>query len=138
SSESSPPNFAVAGCPPDVEIQLLVPHSCGYLTVLEHRSRSDGPTLRLFVVRMPPDERPRPDPVLIVGNDIGALPDYGRYQAEAERLHRVGYVLEQRGTGHSRPGLSCPEVDRVSTDGLPERTGDPALRGRLARAGTGR
>jgi pimeloyl-ACP methyl ester carboxylesterase len=136
SSESSPPSFAAGRCPPDVEIQLLVPHSCGYLTVLEHRSRSDGPTLRLFVVRMPPAERPSPDPVLIVGDDIGALPDYGRYQAEAERLHRVVYVMEQRGTGHSRPGLSCPEVDRVSTEGLTERAGDPSIHSRFLAAVT--
>jgi pimeloyl-ACP methyl ester carboxylesterase len=91
--------------------------------------------LRLFVVRfLPPDERPRPDPVLIVGGDIGALPDYGGLQAEAARLHRVVYVLEQRGVGHSRPELSCPEVDRVSSQGLVEPTNDPALRRRFMAA----
>jgi pimeloyl-ACP methyl ester carboxylesterase len=82
----------------------------------------------------PPDERPRPHSVLILGGEIGAFPDYGKLQAEAARLHRVVYVLDQRGTGHSSPELTCPEVDRVSTEGLVEPSGDPSLRRRLLTA----
>jgi pimeloyl-ACP methyl ester carboxylesterase len=137
SSQPSSPSYSAAPCPRDVQVQLLVRHSCGYLTVLEDRSRPDGRTLRLFVVRIPPpDERPHPDSVLILGDDVGALPDYGRHQGEAQRLHRVVYVLDQRGTGHSRPGLACPEVDPVSTEGLIEPTGDPSLLRRFLAAVT--
>jgi len=137
SSQSSLPRYSVAPCPRDVQVQLLVRHACGYLTVLEDRSRSDGRTVRLFVVKIPPpDERPSPDPVLILGDDVGALPDYGKHQGEAQRLHRVVYVLDQRGTGHSRPGLACPEVDPVSTEGLIEPTGDPSLLRRFLAAVT--
>jgi pimeloyl-ACP methyl ester carboxylesterase len=135
SSEPSIPSFAAARCPRDVDIQLLVRHSCGYLTVRQDRSGSDGRTLALFVVRIPPpDERPRPDPILVLGDDIGAIPDYGGHQAEAARMHRVVYILEQRGVGHSRPELSCPEVDRESTRGLVEPSGDSFIRSRLVAA----
>jgi pimeloyl-ACP methyl ester carboxylesterase len=135
SSASSVPSFAAARCPEDVEIQLLVRHSCGHLTVRQDRGGSDGRTLTLFVVRIPPpDERPRPDPILILGDNIGAIPEYGGHQGEAARMHRVVYILEQRGVGHSRPELSCPEVDRVSAEGLAERSDDPSIRPRLLAA----
>jgi pimeloyl-ACP methyl ester carboxylesterase len=137
SSGSSPPAFTLIECPADVQIQLLVRHSCGYLTVPEDRSQPNGPTARLFVVKIPPpDQHPRPDPVLILGGEIGAIPEYGKLQGEAAHLHRVVFILDQRGTGHSRPGLSCPEIDRVSTEGLVERTGDPSLRRSLLAAVT--
>jgi pimeloyl-ACP methyl ester carboxylesterase len=55
-------------------------------------------------------------------------------QAEAQRLHRVVYILDQGGTGHSRPLLSCPELERVSTDGLTRTTGDPSVRQDLLEA----
>lgn len=129
------PAFTLVECPEDVQIQLLVRHVCGYLTVPEDRSQPHGSTVRLFVVKIPPpDQRPRHDPVLILGGEIGAVPGYGKLQAEAARLHRVVYILEERGTGHSSPGLACPEMDRVSTEGLMALTGDPSLRGRFLAA----
>jgi pimeloyl-ACP methyl ester carboxylesterase len=128
-SDSSSPAFTDVACPEDVQIQLLVRHSCGYLTVPEDRSRPQGPTVKLFVVTIPPPDQPsRPDPVLILGGEIGAAPEYGKLQGEAAHLHRVVYILDERGTGHSSQGLSCPEIDRVSTEGLVERTGAPSLR----------
>jgi pimeloyl-ACP methyl ester carboxylesterase len=132
SSGPSSSALTLVECPEDVQIQLLVRHSCGYLTVPEDRSQPHGGSVRLFVVKIPPpDQRPRPDPVFILGGEIGAVPEYGKLQGEAAHLHRVVYILDQRGTGHSRPGLSCPEIDRVSAEGLVERTGDPSLRQRV-------
>jgi pimeloyl-ACP methyl ester carboxylesterase len=125
-SSGYPAGFAEAPCPADVEVQLLVRHSCGYLTVPEDRTRPAGRTLSLFVVTITPPST-RTDPVLILGDDIGALPDYGAHQAEAERLHRVVYLMDQRGVGHSGPELSCPEVDRASTRGLMQPTGSASL-----------
>jgi pimeloyl-ACP methyl ester carboxylesterase len=137
SSEDPVPRFVAAACPRDVQILLLVPHSCGYLTVAEDRRRPDGRTVKLFLVKIPPpDEHPRPDPVLILGTDVGALPDYGFHQAEAARLHRVVYILDQRGSGHSRPELSCPEVDHVSDEAVAEPLGDSALRRAVLDAAT--
>ena len=135
SAESSLPTFTFVKCPQDVQIQLLVRHSCAYLMVPQDRSQPHGRTLKLFVVKIPPpDERPRPDSVLILGGEIGAFPDYGKLQAEAARFHRVVYVFDQRGTGHSRPELTCPEVNRVSTEGLVAPSGDPSLRQRFLAA----
>jgi pimeloyl-ACP methyl ester carboxylesterase len=132
SSQSSSRAFTLVECPEDVQIQLLVRHSCGYLTVPEDRNQAHGRTVRLFVVRIPPaDQRPRSDPVLILGDEIGAVPNYGKIQGEAAHLHRVVYILDERGTGHSRPSLSCPEIDRVSTEKLVARTGEPSLRRKL-------
>lgn len=105
------PTFSRADCPRDVEVQLLVEHSCGYLMVPEDRSHPDRATLKLLVVTFTPPGPLRPDPVLIVGDEIGGIPNYGFHQAEAERLHRVVFVLEQRGTDHSQPTLSCPGLD---------------------------
>jgi pimeloyl-ACP methyl ester carboxylesterase len=103
--------FADADCPSDVEVQVLVEHTCAYLTVPEDRGRPDGSSLQLLVVTFTPSGAVQPDPVLVVGGEVGGVPNYGFLQAYAERLHRVVYVLEQRGTEHSRPSLSCPEVD---------------------------
>jgi pimeloyl-ACP methyl ester carboxylesterase len=135
SSDSSSPGFTDVVCPQDVQIQLLVRHSCGYLTVPEDRSQPQGRTVRLFVVKFPPpDPSPSPDPVLILGGAIGAVTEYGKLQSEATHLHRIVYILDERGTGHSLPGLACPEIDRISTEGLVEPTGEPSLRRRLLAA----
>lgn len=37
------PSFHQVRCPADVEVQLVAPHSCGYLTVLQDRSQPAGP-----------------------------------------------------------------------------------------------
>lgn len=135
SSGSFSSALTLVECPEDVQIQLLVRHACGYLTVPEDRSQPHGPTVRLFVVKIPPPhQRPRPDPFLILGGEIGAVPNYGKLQGEAAHLHRVVYILEERGTGHSRPALFCPEMDRVSAEGLMAPTGDPSLQGRFLAA----
>ncbi len=128
------PSFRAATCPGDVDTLLVVTHSCGYLTVLEDRSRQGGPTIRLFVLKIPPPVPPRPDPVLIVGDDLGAAPDYGGHQPTAQRVDRVVYQLDARGTGHSQPSLSCPEVDQLKGQGLSVPTGDPGLRQRFLTA----
>jgi pimeloyl-ACP methyl ester carboxylesterase len=123
------PSFAQAKCPDDVEIVLVVRHSCGFLTVLQDRSRPEGATIRLFVLKYePPDEHPRPDPVLILGSDLGLVEDYGGQQPAAQRVHREVYSMDLRGTGHSTPSLACPEADAVSARGAAAETGDSELR----------
>lgn len=111
------PSVASAECPADVGTFLLVPHSCGYLTVLEDRRRSDGPTIRLFYLRVQPRGGPAaPDPIASVGYEIAQSPAYGDIVGVVESSNRELILLDQRGTGHSEPSLACPEIDEVASD----------------------
>jgi pimeloyl-ACP methyl ester carboxylesterase len=120
------PTFRIATCPTDVEVQFLDPHECGYLKVLEDRDEPNGRRIELFVLRVDPiGVDPSPDPVLVAGWDIGDVTPYGAAQGLATNVHRVVYFLDERGVGHSRPSLACPEVPQA-TAGL--ASSDPAFR----------
>ena len=87
---------------------------CGYLVVPEDHSHVPGPTIRLAVaIFKTPSANPAPDPVLMLGGGPGnaLLENQGpTYTADnlASRLgNRDLIVLEQRGTGYSRPSLRC-------------------------------
>jgi pimeloyl-ACP methyl ester carboxylesterase len=119
------PTFRTATCPADVEVQFLDPHECGYLTVLEDRDEPNGRRIELFVLRVDPiGVDPSPDPVLVAGWDVGDVTPYGAAQGLATNVHRVVYFLDERGVGHSRPSLACPEVPQA-TSGL--ATSDPSF-----------
>lgn len=123
------PEFAGAACPADVEVTLLVDHSCGYLTVLQNRSDDDGATARLLVVRMdPPGGAASPDPVLVAGADIGDEPQIGSFAPLAARVGRTVYVLEPRGVGHSVPALTCPEVEELAVEVVASPSDDEGSR----------
>lgn len=123
------PEFAGAACPADVEVTLLVDHSCGYLTVLQNRSDDDGATARLLVVRMdPPGGAASPDPVLVAGADIGDEPQIGSFAPLAVRVGRTVYVLEPRGVGHSVPALTCPEVEELAVEVVASPSDDERAR----------
>jgi pimeloyl-ACP methyl ester carboxylesterase len=123
------PSYEAAECPPDVEIQTLVEHSCGYLTVLEDRTKSDGRTIRLFVVRTPPppDVEPRSWSSIGVGGDLGEAGGTAS-GAGAARIHAVIYNLDLRGTGHSTPNLACGEVDALGDEAVEVRSSDEGFR----------
>jgi pimeloyl-ACP methyl ester carboxylesterase len=114
---ASPPVFrptvAAAACPAEVQVVVLGPHSCGYLTVLEDRTRPNGPTIRLFYLRVQPTGgAPEPEPIAAVGYELAQSPDYDARIAESSNRELI--LLDQRGTGHSKPSLACPEVDAVA------------------------
>lgn len=119
--ESSKPafraTFDAAKCPADVETSLLVPHSCGYLTVLEDRARPNGPTIRLFALRaQPAGGTPELEPIGALGYELAQSPSYGDFALIVESSNRELILLDQRGTAHSEPSLACPEVDDVASD----------------------
>jgi pimeloyl-ACP methyl ester carboxylesterase len=123
------PSYAQVACPDDVEIALLVQHACGHLTVLEDRSKPAGRTISIFVLRMdPPAGQTSSDPMLAIGGDIGDAAGFGGMAPLPERVHRVTYVMEPRGVGHSLPSLACPEFDGLAVDAVQAPSGDATFR----------
>jgi pimeloyl-ACP methyl ester carboxylesterase len=104
-------------CPPDVELVVLAPHDCGFLTVPEDRSRPDGPSVRLFYLHVEPvGSEPLPEPIATVGYEVGQTPAYSSVVVIAQNSSRELYVLDQRGTGYSEPSLACTEVDARASE----------------------
>jgi pimeloyl-ACP methyl ester carboxylesterase len=123
------PSVAAAKCPDDVETSITAPHKCGYLTVLEDRSRPDGPKIRLFYLRAQPEGGPaEPEPIASVGQEIAQPPDYGSNVGIAENSGRELILLDQRGVGHSKPSLACPEVEEVADDLVAQPLSSAAVR----------
>jgi pimeloyl-ACP methyl ester carboxylesterase len=124
------PAFAGTRCPA-VQDFVVLQMTCGYLTVLENRSRPAGRTIKLFVTRIePPQGHPKPEPVL-VGVDLSVIPDYAGIAPMAQRLDREVITMDPRGVGHSKPNLGCPEVEKLSASSLSVPTGDTAMRSRF-------
>jgi pimeloyl-ACP methyl ester carboxylesterase len=122
------PSFADAPCPDDVTNQVVTPATCGFLTVLEDRSKPAGRTIQLFVGRFdPPGGTTTADPVISLGA-LAIQDDYGGMSPAGQRTHRVAYLLDPRGIGHSKPSLDCPEVPAVGPELAGFRLRDPARR----------
>jgi pimeloyl-ACP methyl ester carboxylesterase len=132
SAASFHPTFESTPCPADVTAVLVVPVSCGYLTVLEDRSGRSERTIRLFVTKLEPvGGHPAPEPVAILSGDIGSQPEYGGL---SPHFNRVEYIIDARGSGHSEPSLACPEVEQLATSLLEVPISDPGARGDLTDA----
>jgi pimeloyl-ACP methyl ester carboxylesterase len=122
------PTFADAPCPDDVTSQVVTSTSCGYLTVLEDRSKPSGRTIQVFFARFdPPGATTTPDPVVTLGH-LASKDEYGGMSAGGQRTHRVLYLIDPRGIGHSTPVLDCPEVSEAGPQLAGFRLGDPARR----------
>ena len=89
----------------------------------------------MFLVKIiPAGVSPSPDPVLSFGSDLGFGQGIGGAAPLAQRVHRITYLMDPRGTGHSRPSLVCPEVTALTAAGRPAQTTDSALRQRFLAA----
>ena len=115
--ESAPcpsPNY-----PGHPELDLGSEFSCGFLSVPENRANPGGRKIKLAVARaraQSPD--PRADPLVYLTGGPG-----GTAVASAVPLTRLGLnrdrdviFVDQRGTLHSDPLLSCPEIDHFMDD----------------------
>jgi pimeloyl-ACP methyl ester carboxylesterase len=123
------PTFQSTPCPDDVTAVLVVPVSCGYLTVLEDRSGGSDRTIRLFITKVEPvGGHPAPDPVVILSGDMGTQPEYGGL---SPHFNRVEYIIDARGSGHSEPSLACPEVEQLAASLLEVPISDPSARADL-------
>jgi len=124
-----PPNetqLVDAPCPPEVSQVILTEHTCSYLVVPEDRSDPDAATVQVFVVRvMPLSENPAPDPLVLLGEDLGETLAYELIAPTVARVNRELIVLEPRGSARSRPSLTCPEVADAEWDLLSIPMSDP-------------
>jgi pimeloyl-ACP methyl ester carboxylesterase len=126
SLNQSTASFARAPCPvPNVsgipQLDLGPDFSCGYLTVPENRSRADGPTIRIAVARVKATSpTPEPDPIVwLTGGPGGtAIATANLTVAKGINADREIIFVDQRGTLHAEPALSCPEIDAVQRETL--------------------
>lgn len=130
------PTFATRPCPDDVTANVVIPVTCGSLTVLEDRSKPAGRTIQLFVARFdPPGGTTTPDPDIALG-PLASQDGYGDMSPTGQRTHRVLYLLDPRGIGHSTPSLDCPEVAAIGPDEAGLRLRDPSRAALVAKAVT--
>jgi pimeloyl-ACP methyl ester carboxylesterase len=123
------PAFVPTDCPAEVSISNTRETKCGYLTVPENRSNPGGRQIRLFVFRIEPNIPTNAAPLVYVGNDVGSAFDYTATSYMADNLDGPEVIgIEQRGTSHSEPNLSCPEVEALSPQALITPIDDPSLR----------
>jgi pimeloyl-ACP methyl ester carboxylesterase len=112
----STPRFVPAACPTTPEpIPALKTARCGFLVVLENRSRPNGPTIRLAVAIVRAKAKsPKPDPVVFMAGGPGeaAILDIPFLVAAGVNRDRDVIVMDQRGTLYDVPDLNCPELDR--------------------------
>jgi pimeloyl-ACP methyl ester carboxylesterase len=128
------PTFATHACPDDVTANVVIPVSCGFLTVVEDRSKPAGRTIQILVARFdPPGGTSTPDPVIALG-PLASQDGYGDMSQTGQRTHRVLYLLDPRGVGHSIPSLDCPEVPAVGSEEAGLRLRDPARAALVAKA----
>jgi pimeloyl-ACP methyl ester carboxylesterase len=116
-SSASAPQFEAAACMmPLPGGQEAADVECGFVTVPEDRSRPAGPTVRLAVaVLRATTERPADDPIIYLGSGLGPALDTvmqrftAAFAAPLQGSRDIIFI-DQRGTGHSRPTLACPEA----------------------------
>ncbi|OBK14518.1 alpha/beta hydrolase [Mycobacterium asiaticum] len=110
------PNFP--GVP---QADLGPSYTCGYLTVPENREDPKSRTVRILIARVKAaSSTPKPDPIVFLAGGpggAGTLNAPGMVAAGMNAERDVIFV-NQRGTLHSDPHLSCPEMDEFSTRAL--------------------
>ena len=88
---------------------------CGYLSVLEDRSKPEGRRIRILVTRLPAvSATPKPDPIVYLSGGPGGA---GSFEVAFMAKHglnadREVIFVDQRGTHKAKPLLACPEYER--------------------------
>jgi len=109
------PRLTVVACPDAPTMQGPAPR-CAVLRVPSDRERPDRPPVELFVLTLPAlAPAPAADPVVVLsgGPGQGGSDDVRSAVAlfGAMRERRDVILVDQRGTGRSRPSLHCPALD---------------------------
>jgi pimeloyl-ACP methyl ester carboxylesterase len=117
------PRFEPAECPINTG---GIPVQCGYLHVPEDRTLPDSRTIQLAVAVFPSHSASRrPDPVVYLSGGPGS-PALANALTFARGwsgflANRDFVVVDQRGTGFSRPALMCPELSQLARDMLGQK-----------------
>ena len=104
-------------------------YTCGYLTVPETRSDPDGPTVRIAVATVRAlSATPAAEPIVYLDGGPGGtgLISAASVVAAGMNAERDVVFVDQRGTYHSEPFLSCPEQDAFYADSVRLAFNDPA------------
>lgn len=110
------PNFP--GVP---QAELGANYSCGYLTAPENRLDPQSRTIRLLVARVKAvSDKPKADPIVYLAGGPGGAATLSAPRVVAGGLNadRDVIFVNQRGTLHSDPHLSCPEMDDFAVRAL--------------------
>ncbi|WP_231513436.1 alpha/beta fold hydrolase [Mycobacterium paragordonae] len=116
-------SYAGAPCPqpnfPGVpQADLGSNYSCGYLSVPENRDDPKSRTIRILVARVKAaNNAPKPDPIVFLAGGPGGAGTLNAPAVVAAGMNadRDVIFVNQRGTVHSDPHLSCPEMDDFET-----------------------
>ncbi|WP_241010885.1 alpha/beta fold hydrolase [Mycobacterium camsae] len=116
-------SYAGAACPqpnfPGVpQADLGSNYTCGYLTVPENRDDPKSRTIRVLVARVKAaGNTPKPDPIVFLAGGPGGAGTLNAPAVVAAGMNadRDVIFVNQRGTVHSDPHLSCPEMDDFAT-----------------------
>ncbi len=120
-AQSSAPRFVVETCPATIVSPAAPGMECGRLFVPEDRSSADSPEISLFVAQLPARAASGKRPILVLAGGPGdsASADSAWWLNTTLRDARDIILVDQRGSGFSRPSLNCPEFDaRDDADGL--------------------
>ncbi|MDP7730293.1 MULTISPECIES: alpha/beta fold hydrolase [Mycobacterium] len=116
-------SYAGAPCPqpnfPGVpQADLGSNYSCGYLTVPENRDDPKSRTIRILIARVKAaNNAAKPDPIVFLAGGPGGVGTLNAPAVVAAGMNsdRDVIFVNQRGTVHSDPHLSCPEMDDFAT-----------------------
>ena len=101
---------------PDIATEFFTDDTqCAYVIVPENHNDPEGPTIKLATYFLPStSSTPAPDSVLYLeggpgGAAVLSLPDFATGNASFLRERGDVILLDQRGTGYSKPSLLCSE-----------------------------
>lgn len=93
-------------------------YSCGYLSVPENRDDPKSRTIRILIARVKAaGNTPKPDPIVFLAGGPGGAATLNAPAVVTAGMNadRDVIFVNQRGTLHSDPHLSCPEMDDFTT-----------------------
>lgn len=119
-------SYAAAPCPqpnfPGVTpADLGSNYSCGYLTVPENRLDPKSRAIKILVARVKAaSDKPKSDPIVFLAGGPGGAGTLSAPGVVAGGMNadRDIIFVNQRGTVHSDPHLSCPEMDDFTAAAL--------------------